>query len=68
MGKGVVVPFEDGVEGPADLVVVAVADDLAHELPVLGARHGEVVPGNRGYLQESRGDKPTELEGSGYLI
>lgn len=50
LGKGVVVPFEDGVESPADLVVVAFANDLAHELPVLGARHGEVVLGDRGYF------------------
>ena len=48
--KGVVAPFEDGVETPADVTIVAFADDLAHDLPVLDAGHGEVVLGDRGYF------------------
>lgn len=59
--EDVILPLQDGVEGPADEAVVAVPDDLAHEAAVLGTGHGQVMFNDRRYFEECGGNEPAQF-------
>ena len=54
--EDLVLPFEDGVQGPVNEAVVPVADDPAHEAAVTAWE--EAVFSERRYLNEAGGDEP----------
>ena len=68
LGEDVILPLQDGVQGPADEAVVAIPDDPAHEAAVMGAGHGQAVFGDRGYFEEGSGDEQSQSQGAGQSI
>ena len=57
-----VIPFQYGIDRPADEAVVAVTDDVEHESPVRCRVHGEGVFGGAGGFEEGGRDQFAHTE------